>query len=197
MSGSDSKEPAQPDYKSPRVDRLERAAIAVMMIVGVVGLTWLACHVSNPERGVAAEDRPGMGNIVRSEASGIFIPAAIEDLAKYRLEVAAIESHDDVKAWLQRRRMEKVWYAVVYRAVQANGRVVVMPTYCRPFETSSRTWEFRAVLAAVQGSPPLRPTDYSTAMIYLIPEDLATADPGNVINELMQRWDIAESQQSP
>lgn len=192
-----SQEPAFSGCKPPRLSLRELAVMAVTLIAGAVGLTWLSFDVTNPERAVAAEDRLRIG-IVRSDAIAIFIPSAFGALAKSRSEVASLKTAEDVTACLQRHGLERAWYAIIYRALQSDGNVKTMPVYCRPIEQPWKPWEFRAVLETSQGSPPRNPiVDFSRAKVAIMPEETANAEPGVVINGLLRSWDLAESGTEP
>lgn len=133
--------------------------------------------------------------MVRSDVDTILIPASLEDLARGLSDFDSLESHDDFKSCLQRQGLEKTWYAIIYRVIQSNGAVVVMPVYGRPFEEPSRAHEFRAVLATIRGNPPRHTyVDYSAATIGTIPEKLARSEPSEAITELLLRWDLTRSQ---
>lgn len=189
MRSSDSWEPTLPGYKPPRLSRREMAVMAAVFIAGAIGLTWLSFHVTDPERAVAEEDRRRV-SLVRSEAIAIFIPSAFDDLAKNRSEVASLQSHEDVKACLRRRGLEKAWYAIIYRVLQSDGKLVLMPVYCRPSEPTWKPWEFRAVLDTSQGRT-VRYTivDFTKAKVSIMAEELANTEPGVAITELIRRWE--------
>jgi hypothetical protein len=169
------------------------AAMAAVIIAAAIGLTWLSFHVTNPERAFPGEDRRGV-HVVRFQATVIFIPSAFDALARSPSAIASLESSEDVKACSHGRGLDRAWYAIIYRALQSDGKVVPMTSYCRPFETTWKTWEFRAILAMIRGNPPRHPlVDFSEATISLIPEAIANAEPSEVITELIRRWEPAES----
>lgn len=191
----DSREPSLPRDTAHRPSRSETAAMAVLMIAGAVGLTRLSIKVTSPSRDVLAAQHAHVNQLARSEADTIFVPAALEELANGLSDIDSLEAHDDIKRLLQRQGLEKTWYAIIYRVLQADGTVVVMPVYGSPFEATERVLEFRAVLAAIRGNPPRHPyVDYSTATIGTIPEELAKSEPGKAITEVIRQWDLARSQ---
>ena len=58
----------------------------------------------------------------------------MDEFAKGLPDLDSLNSHDDIKSCLQRRGLEKTWYAIIYRGLESDGNVAVMPVYGRPFE---------------------------------------------------------------
>ena len=52
---------------------------------------------------------------------------------------------------LQRRGLEKAWYAISTRAHQFNGKELILTSYGRPFEMSLKLPEFLAVMDTLAG----------------------------------------------
>jgi hypothetical protein len=167
--------------------------MALMILVGVMGLTWLASEVSRPPR--AASSGGGTESVVpvHSEVMAIFIPPELEALAKEPADPFSLKSHEDVRRFLKRRGLETMWYAVLYHGFESNGNDTVMPVYSRPFEMPSKVIEFRDVLATIRRDPPRNPLiDYTAATIRPIPENLSLTEPAEAVLELIRRWEPQE-----
>ncbi len=191
----DWREPSLPRDMAHRPSRSEMVAMAALMIAGAVGLTWLSMKVTSPSRDVLAAQDAHVDQLAIVEADAIFVPAVLEELANELSDIDSLESHDDIKRLLQRQGLEKTWYAIIYRLVQANGTFIVMPVYACPFEATLQAFEFRAVMAAIRGNPLRRPyLDYSEATIGILPEDLAQSEPSKAVVEVIRQWDLAQSQ---
>ncbi len=186
-------QPSIPGDKPPRRSRREMAMMAAAIIAGGIGLSWLTIRVTHPSRG-AQPGKTDENLLIRSEVIAIFASPALVEWARGLSDPGALESDDEIKGGLQRGGLEKAWYAIHYREFESDGNRPVMTIYTRPFETSAKAFEFRAVVATIRGHPPSYPSvDYSEATIRPIPEDLAEAEPGEAIAELMLRWELEES----
>ena len=167
--------------------------MAAVFIAGAIGLTRLSFRVTRPFRGPLADRKADDIYSVRSKAITIFVPSALDELARGLPDLSHIETHEDIKTCLRQRGLERTWYAIIYRQFESNGNVEVMPVSGRPFETSSRVFEFRAVLATIRGNPPHSSlVDYSEATISLIPEELANSEPGEAMADLLRSWELAQ-----
>ncbi len=166
--------------------RAELLVTALTIVLGFVGLIWFSANVVRPQPHPSDEPRRGERDLVHSEAERIFVPAALRDLAKDSTVFAALESHASIQRCLRERGLERVWYAVTYRQLQANDLVETMTTHSRPAVSSANVQEFRSVLETLAGKPPSTPmVDYSTAEITIIPEAIAAKEPGDAMAELM------------
>jgi hypothetical protein len=181
-------EPNLPADRPARYRRLEVALMAAVLIAGAIGLAWLSFHVTNWRHGASADDHLRRVMPVHWEATRIFTPESFVEIAKIARERGMLDSHDDVYKCLKDRGQAKAWYAIVYRVLQSDGNVVLMPIYWRPYEASGKAWEFQAVLATLQGNPPRLPlTDFSNVKVSIIPEKLASAEPSVALKELLER----------
>ena len=186
--------PGLPGNRLARYSRREVAVMVTVMIAGAIGLARLSFHVMKPRPGASADGDPRRVEVERWDVAQIFIPKAFVDIAKNTREGDLPVTHEDIKTFLINLGQEKAWYAMITLAHQSDGNGVFMPAYCRPFETSVKPSEFRAVLATLQGNPPRWPQfDFSKAEISIIPEELENGDPGEGTTELIRRWELAES----
>ena len=100
---------------------------------------------------------------------------------------AAFDSHEALQRFLQRRGLEKAWYAISTRAHQFNGKELILTSYGRPFEMPLKTPEFRAVIETLTGrAAPHDFADFTAAKVRIIPERLANSQPPAVIGELLE-----------
>ena len=167
-------EPNLPACRPARYPRLEVALMAAVSIVGAIGLAWLSFRVTSWRHGASADDHLRRVEPVHWEATWIFTPESFVEIAKIARERDMLDSHEDVCRCLQDRGQAKAWYAIIYRVLQSDGNVLLMPVYCRPNEAPWKAWEFQAVLATLQGNPPRLPhTDFSNVKVSIIPEKLA------------------------
>jgi hypothetical protein len=163
--------------------------MTVMIVVGVMGLTWLAIEVSRPPRTASSGHGSEAVGLVHSEVMAIFIPPELEALAREPSDSSCLKSHEDVRRFLERYGLQRTWYAVLYHGFESNGHDRIMPVYSRPFVMPSKVIEFRDVLATIRKDPPPNPlVDYATATIRRIPMDLAHAEPAEAVLELIRSW---------
>jgi hypothetical protein len=167
--------------------------MALVIVVGVLGLTRFASEVSRPPPAPVSTQGSESVILVHSEVMAIFIPPELEALAREPADQFSFKSHEDVRRWLKGRGLETMWYAILYYCFESDGHDRIMAVYSRPFEMSSKVLEFREVLATIRRSPPPNPlVDYETATIRPIPEDLSLAEPAEAVVELIRRWEFQE-----
>ena len=162
-------------------------AIAVGLVLGIVGLYWLAIDVSRPQRHNADQEPPGAGVIVHDRITHIIVPSAYPELAKAPSFVAALESHEALQHYFRQRGLTKSWYALKSVKQQANGAEVATIYYTQPFETRSKLPEFRAVMERLAGKTPENyQADFSGSTIDTLPDKFAAREPDAVIADLVE-----------
>jgi hypothetical protein len=178
-------------FGSQRRSRRELAVLITAAIAGSIGLAWLSISVTKPKpRSLSERLR---GNIASTEPVAMFIPAVLNRLATELPDLNQLTTHEGACTWLQQHGLEKLWYAVIYKVTESDGRVSIMPVYARPFETASRMPEFRAVIATIRGHPPRNGlVDYAGATVSQMPEELAVGEPSTAMGELVSQWQEAE-----
>jgi hypothetical protein len=173
--------------------RSENVVIAAGIIAGAIGLTWFATNVASHAHNDDIQEPPNANLIASAEITRIVIPEAFLQMARDPSASASFCSHDAVQIFLQKRRLEKAWYAMRSHARLFNGKELMTTSYCRPFDVPSKTPEFRAVLETLAGHPPRHPLgDFSTARVSIIPERLVNAEPSAVAGDLLESLDRQE-----
>jgi hypothetical protein len=188
MSDEISDDSRKPGFYSPGCGaRSEMVAMAAVVVIGTMGIIWLSFKVSRPDHNPANEPGRGASDLTHSEVDRIFVPKALEELARSPTNLAALDTDDSIQRWLQQHGLEKAWYAITFRQFQKNGEHKWLTTHCRPYENPTKVLEFRYVLEALSGDPPTTPlVDYSTAEIVVIPPEIAAKEPAGAIAELME-----------
>ncbi len=164
-------------------------AIVVGIILGIIGLSWLAADVSHPENNdnYARAEPPGGGTIVDVKVTDVCVPRAYLDLCEDPSLLAALESHEAAQAYLRERGLTKSWYAFTSILLQANGGEEVTTNYTRPFAAPFKLPEFRAILDTLAGNTPQDfQGDFSEARIRILPERLAASEPSAISAELVE-----------
>jgi hypothetical protein len=179
------------------VPLFQTVGTAAVLVAGLCGLFWVGFHAGSP----TLPDQPGSGIIVRTEATAVWIPRALLDLARCKCKArpAVIRSPGELRTYLEHRGMNAAWYALVYRGYQVNGESAEITQVHRMSEAPAHMEEFQDVLAAAAGNG-LRygSRDFSHVMVGIIPDTLQAADPLEAVTKLLgQRGAEKERGDSP
>jgi hypothetical protein len=144
--------------------------------------------VIRPTRAVEAEDQPGSGVVVRGEVVHLWFPEALLDEARNQPISAVASSHGEVRSLPEPLGRVKLWYALTIRGQQRNGRYASVTYVRHPYRDPEHFSEFLNALAMAAGHPPINPTsNFSKAVMHIIPGDLSDREPSEVIEELLAR----------
>jgi hypothetical protein len=154
---------------------------------GIMGLSYFTSHVTDAhDRALATEDQPGGGVITRSVMRDLWVFPSFVELAKCRSRPERINSFEDLKRSLEIRDQERLWYAVTFRAHQADGRVVDLTFVRQPYRDPEHFAEFLTILSLASGVAPLEAVDESSpATVNLLPESVLGREPLEVMAELL------------
>ncbi len=153
------------------------ACSVCLVCLTVTGISGLSDFTSNEtavhDRALGTEDQPGGGTITRSEMRDVWVFPSLIGLAKGRAHSERINSFEDIKRSLELRGQERLWYAVTFRAHQANGRAVDMTFVRHPYRDPGHFPELELILDAVAEVPPRDGTNAPLPpTVQLLPETL-------------------------
>jgi hypothetical protein len=80
-----------------------------------------------------SDERGGSGVVIRSEAVCWWLPRTLIDIKQRELNASAAPTHHELKAALEGRRQENLWYAVTIRGHQVNGGVTEITCMRHPY----------------------------------------------------------------
>jgi hypothetical protein len=162
------------------------ASMGIGIVAAMIVLTHLGSHASRPDRGPEADNQPDGGIVVRSELRQIWLPVTLTELAEQQSRAPVVRDHAGLKRLLEVRDQRDLWYALTARAHQVNGGFADITVIRRPYHDPEYFPELLAVLATAAGDPPRdSDTDFSTASIHIIAEELARREPRGAIVELL------------
>jgi hypothetical protein len=144
--------------------------IVVALVTAAIGLTQLNAVALRPGAAPEFSDPPGSGLIVRSEVIGLWLPETLVAPAGHEFPALFAQSHQELKAVLERRGQENLWYAISVRTHLADQRVEDTSFIRYPYRQPEYLAELMDVLTAVAGSPPDHPSaDDSAAVVHIVP----------------------------
>jgi hypothetical protein len=104
--------------------------------------------------GAAKSDEPGgSGVVIRSEAVRWWLPRTLIDIKQRELNASAAPTHHELKAALEGRRQENLWYTVTIRGHQANGGAADITFMRHPCREPEWFQELVDVLATATVTP--------------------------------------------
>jgi hypothetical protein len=167
---------------------------AASAIIGsVVGLMWASPHAEAP----APEEPRGLGIVLKTEVTAIWIPQALRDLAQHQDGPPVDRSPEELQTYLKRNGWSPAWYALTYRGHQVNGGFGDITQIRLLSDAANHLDEFQAVMATAAGRPPhLEDKDFSHFRVEVIPETLRTVNPREAIARLMA-GPVAGDENSP
>jgi hypothetical protein len=159
-----------------------------LLVAPVIGFTWLDSRASRPSQVLEPDDKPGSGVTVRAEVLQLWLPETLIELAGHRPESLVPQTHHELQSSLERRRQEKLWYALTTRGYQVNGGIADITFIRHPYWAPQHFQEFLDVLATVAGNPPRYPAlHYSGAEVHILSGELSEREPSAVVEELLSR----------
>ena len=159
--------------------------MTIIFVAAVLGLICFADLVTRQGPELAPADRSGLGIIVRSEVLRLWMPEATE-MAICQLQRPALQTHKELKRFLELHDQKGLWYALTARAYQANGHCVDLTFVRQPYKDSAHFPEFLAILAAADSRPPCnRTVEFSRVSVHVIAGDLSKREPREVMAELL------------
>ena len=168
---------------------LEVAALVGVTVGGIYGLGRFARHVASPkaERNISI--------INPSEVVSLWLHPALYELATGP-DAAAVRSYGAFRRYAEEHALERVWYVFTVRAIESDGKAVVIHTIRKPYELGAASFsEVLDVLATVAGHPPSRAiTDFSTAAVRIIPDRLLGVEPRKALDELQRLEHLPETE---
>jgi hypothetical protein len=171
---------------SPETPRSRRDVLGLLAVgvVGTVALIRLAIHVSNPVHQAVGDG----GNSGEVERISLWLHPALYALAHHPPESDTLDSQEAFQSYARQNGLERTWYIFRTQQVLADGTISVIPTIRHPFRMPDHQFsEFPVVLATAAGRPPVLPADcrdFSTAKVFVIPEELLSIDPIQALPDL-------------
>ncbi len=160
--------------------------MAIVLVAAIIALPRLTSHATRPADDLEPDNHLGGGTVTRYELLRLWLPRALTDLAKRQSQSQVVRDHGELKRFLERGKQEDSWYALTSRVHQVNGGFVDLTVIRRPYQEPQHFPELLAVLATAVGNPPRDlDTDFSTASITIIPEDLRKREARQVLSELL------------
>ena len=162
-----------------------KTLMTIIFVAAVLGLICFADLVTRQGPELAPADRPGVGIIVRSEVLRLWMPEATE-LAICQLQCPALQTHKELKQFLELHDQKGLWYALTARAYQVNGHFFDLTFVRQPYKEPTHFPEFLGIVAKADGCPPRdRIVDFSRGSIHVIAGDLSKHEPREVMAELL------------
>ena len=161
----------------------------ILMAAGImgaaIGLSWLDSLEIRPSRASDRIDEPGSGVTLSVEVLQLWLPETMVDLASKCRGSSVPSTHQELRALLERRGLEEVWYLLAIRNHQVNGGVADITFIRYPYRDLERFREFLDVLATAAGNPPSNPSwNYADAEIHILPSEVSHREPLGVVAEL-------------
>jgi hypothetical protein len=126
--------------------RVQQLIIALCALIGVAGLLLFGRHVWNAS---VPQTEPS-GITIRSEIPTIYAPKALIDFAKAHPDIT---TNDELVRLIREAKLN-VWFAILTRHHQANGRFADVAYWYRPGEKPECFDNARAALLTLAGNPP-------------------------------------------
>ncbi len=162
--------------------------IGTLFLFGVViaaiaiGFPRRAARTPNAGRERDSEDRPGAGITVHTQVLQIWLPEPLVDLWAGEPRPAVVHNHQELRAILEHKGYQDLWYAVAVRTFQVNGGTTEILFIRHPYREPEKFQDFLDVLATTAGNPPCSPAaDYSSATVQI---GLATMSPQEFLRTL-------------
>ncbi len=162
----------------------DKLVTLAVMLAGILALGSMCAYVTPTQPTSARSALSSSGVPSRVEVSTIYLPPEFVALCKLPPGAAEIQSHDGLRVYLEDRGMEVAWYAITTQSF-GPGAATTLTSFCRPFDSPDRFEQFLDVLATAAGDPPSYPgTDYSTARIVVMPDEIARSEPAEAMAKL-------------
>jgi hypothetical protein len=159
-------------------------SIITLITAAALWFAWLDSQVLGPGRAVEVEDPSGCGISVRSEVIHLWLPQSSIELARRSRSV--IETHQELRAALERRGQENLWYARTIRSHQLDGGVAVITYVTYPYREPEHFQELVEILARAAGDLGSHSASRdSAAEIHILPGNLVQRPPREVVKELL------------
>jgi hypothetical protein len=179
--------------KRPLLIGGERVVMALVLAGALFALTRFAKHAARPDQELDADNIPGGGVFVRTEALRLWVPEELSELVRRDESESAAPVRGELERCLEQRRRKGLWYALTTRAYQVDGRFTDLTVVRRPYDNPQHFSELLELLASLAGEVPGDSIeDFSTLKIHVLPEELSRADPSEIIGGLLEDASIAE-----
>jgi hypothetical protein len=150
----------------------------ICALIGAVGLFRLSCHVWNS--GAQNAEPPGI--TVRSEILTIYASNTLIDFARAHPD---IDSNDKLVRLIREAKLN-VWFAVLARNHQADGKFVDILFAYRPGERPESFETTRAIHCALAGKPfDLDKAAVPAPEIQLLEDEMMVKEPVEGLRELL------------
>jgi hypothetical protein len=160
--------------------RVERLIMALCALMGAAGLFLFGRHVWN----ASAPQREHPGITIRSEILTIYAPNALIDFAKAHPEIT---TNDELMRLIHQAKLN-VWFAIVARNHQANGKFTDVAISYRPGETPECFGNTMAVLLTLAGNRPGPGTvDCKNANTEVIEDAMMEMEPVDGLRQLLKQ----------
>ena len=116
--------------------------IVSMLLATAFGVMWLDSRVIRPGRMLASPESPGSGIVVRSEVVHLWLPETLIGLATSQSEHLLAKKHEELRAYLESRGQEKIWYAVTNRNIRSTEPLLTLPLFGIPIASPNISESF-------------------------------------------------------
>ena len=148
--------------------------IGIMLMTTAIGLTHFNAVALRPGAESDFIDPPNSGLIISSEVVRLWLPETLVDPAEHEFPAQVGRTRHELKAILEPRGQENLWYAITVRSHMANHRAEEISFIRYPYRQPEYLPELMDILSAVAGSPPRHPsTDYSAASVHILPPGMS------------------------
>lgn len=174
--------------------QIQQTVLVLFLAALGVGLAWIDPDWNPPAPQIESAEAPDAGIIVRSEATHLWLPEALGELA-----IPGPWSHTDLRRFLELRHLEKLRYAITLRGHQVNGEYSDITFIRHPCDDPQRFQELLDILADTGVKPDRDASAGPTkTVVHIVSEQLLSREPSALIDELRrlmeaQKSDLASS----
>jgi hypothetical protein len=152
--------------------------LSVLLLFGVViagAAGWLAPPPGPGPRPAAQhelDERPWHSIAVSAHVAHIWLPEPLVELAKRESRALSEQRRQQLQRILNAQDSRGVFYAFTIQIRQANGRVGNIQFLRYPVREPENVQELLDLMATAAGNPPrYRTTDYSMAVVHVVPAE--------------------------
>ena len=169
-----------------RPTRSDLGVLLIALIAGAIGLHRFSLNVAQHVGATPGAEQPGAGVIIRSQVIRVYLPEVLAQVATAKSRTHPFKTHDELKGYLEWRRVEGLWYALTIRVHQVNGGIKDLTFIRSPYDDPLHFDELCNILATAAGNPPVdSDSDYSQATVRIIQPETLKSVPLEVMAELL------------
>ena len=163
-----------------------KVLIIFLLVATAFGITWLDPQVIRSGPSMEPVERPGAGVIIRTEATHLWFPETLIDLARDESKSSHLQTHAELRIALERRGQQNLWYAFTLRLHQADRGVSEITYIRRPYREPENFREVPEILARAAGDPSWSRTPrFSTAEVHILSSEQTRREPHKLVEKLL------------